>query len=70
MIEHFFSDPKLMRRCRSGPLGPHMDTFAGLLLDKGYTRYSGQGVMRIVGQLNQWLSAKGSQPSGTRRTAD
>jgi len=59
MIEHFFSDPKFLRRCRSGPLGPHLDGFAGQLVHKGYTRYSGQGIIRIVVQLNDWLAAKG-----------
>ncbi len=59
MIEHFFSDPKFLRRCRNGPLGPHLDCFASQLAVKGYTRYSGQGVIRIVVQLNEWLSTKG-----------
>jgi site-specific recombinase XerD len=59
MIEHFYSDLKFLGRCRTGPLGPHMDAFASLLLDKGYTRYSGKDIIRIVVQLNQWLSAKG-----------
>ncbi|MGA2248488.1 MAG: tyrosine-type recombinase/integrase [Verrucomicrobiota bacterium] len=59
MIEHFFSDPKFFRRCRPGPLGPHIDGFASQLMHKGYTRYSGQGVIRIVVQLNEWLSTKG-----------
>lgn len=59
MIEHFFSDPKFLRRCRIGPLGPYLDGFASQLALKGYTRYSGQGVIRIVVQLNEWLSAKG-----------
>lgn len=59
MLEHFFSDPKFHRWCRSGPLGPHLDGFARQLVHKGYTRYSGQGVIRIVVQLNEWLSAKG-----------
>lgn len=58
MIEHFFSDPKFLRRCRGGPLGPHLDGFASLLVSKGYTRYSGQGILRIVLQLNEWLTAK------------
>lgn len=59
MIEHFFSDPKSLRRCRNGPLGPHLDAFASQLVNKGYTRYSGQGVMRIATQLNEWLFNKG-----------
>lgn len=59
MLDHFFSDPKFFRRCRSGPLGPHLDGFASQLVHKGYTRYSGQGIIRIVVQLNEWLAAKG-----------
>lgn len=59
MIEHFLSDPKSLRRCRNGPLGPHLDGFASQLVNKGYTRYSGQGIIRIAAQLSEWLSSKG-----------
>jgi len=59
MLDHFYSDPKFLRRCRSGPLGPHLDDFASQLVHQGYTRYSGQGVIRVVVQLNEWLMAQG-----------
>jgi site-specific recombinase XerD len=64
MIEHFFSDPKFLQRCRCGPLGPSLDGFASLLVRKGYTRFSGQGIIRIVVQLNEWLAAKGPSLQG------
>jgi len=64
MIDYFFSDPKFIRRCRSGPLGSHLDAFARLLVRQGYTRYSGQSIIRILAQLNQWMAAKGLSLQG------
>jgi site-specific recombinase XerD len=58
MIEYFYSDPKVLRNYRTGPLGPHLDRFAQWLKQTGYTWLSGQDKLRIVVQLNQWLIAK------------
>ena len=58
MIEYFYSDPKVLQHYRSGPLGPHLDRFAQLLKQAGYTWLSGQDKLRVVVQLNQWLIAK------------
>lgn len=55
MLDHFYSDPKLLHRGRFGPLGAHLDEFADLLLRKGYSRLTGRDKLRIVLQLNQWL---------------
>jgi site-specific recombinase XerD len=59
MIEYFYSEPRMLQRCRSGPLGPQLDQFAKLLKQTGYTHLSGQGKMTVVAQLNQWMAAKG-----------
>jgi len=58
MIEYFYSDPKVLQHYRTGPLGPHLDRFAQLLKQTGYTWLSGQDKLRVVVQLNQWLIAK------------
>jgi site-specific recombinase XerD len=58
MLEHFYSDCKLLHRGRSGPLGAHLDDFADLLLRQGYTRLTGRDKLRVILQLNQWLEAR------------
>jgi site-specific recombinase XerD len=58
MLDHFYSDIKLLHRGRSGPLGAHLDDFANLLLRQGYTRLAGRDKLRVILQLNQWLQAR------------
>ena len=58
MLEYFISDARALQRYRSGPLGQHLDQFAKLLKEAGYTRLSGQGKLRVAVALNQWLVAK------------
>ena len=58
MLEYFYSDPTFLQRCRSGPLGPQLDQFGKLLKENGYSLFSGQEKMRVVVDLNQWLSDK------------
>jgi len=58
MLDHFYSDGKLLHRGRCGPLGAHLDDFANLLLRQGYTRSAGRDKLRVVLQLNQWLEAR------------
>ena len=61
MLDHFYSEPKVLQRCRSGPLGPQLEQFAKLLKEAGYSPLSGQDKLRVVDQLNQWLAAKRSK---------
>jgi len=58
MIDHFYSKPELLRRWRCGPLGPHVDQFAGLLIQQGFSRWTGRRKFRLFGHLGQWLEAK------------
>lgn len=58
MLDHFYSDIKLLHRGRCGPLGAHLDDFANLLQRQGYTRLAGRDKLRVILQLNQWLQAK------------
>jgi hypothetical protein len=36
MIDHFFSQPKVLKRLHLGPLGSHIDSFAQILVAQGY----------------------------------
>jgi site-specific recombinase XerD len=58
MLNYFYSDPRFLQCCHSGPLGPQLDQFAKLLKETGYTRLSGQDKMRVITQLNQWMAAR------------
>jgi site-specific recombinase XerD len=58
MIEHYYSRQFDLLRLRRGPLGPHIDKFAGNLTEKGYCELSVRRKLRLVAALNRWLSAK------------
>jgi site-specific recombinase XerD len=58
MLDHFYSDLKLLHRGRCGPLGAHLDDFANLLLRQCYTRLTGRDKLRVILQLNKWLQAR------------
>ena len=49
MIDRFHLSPAELDRFRSGPLGPHLDRFASLLSEQGYSRQAGMQKMRLVG---------------------
>jgi len=51
----YFSAPNTIRRIHLGPLGPYVDDFASWLLEQGYSRSSGQGAIRAVGNWSRWL---------------
>lgn len=58
MIDHFYSNPKLLQHWRHGPLVPHLDQFADLLIQQGFSRSAGRAKLRAVAQLSQWLGRK------------
>jgi site-specific recombinase XerD len=58
MIDHFYSEPTLLQRWRRGPLGPHLDRFASLLIEQGYSRSAGREKIRLVVNLSRWLDSK------------
>jgi site-specific recombinase XerD len=59
MIEHFYSQPHSAQRLRSGPLEPHLDDFAGLLAEQGYSRQAARQKLRLAADLSRWLERKG-----------
>lgn len=58
MIDHFFSEPAVFDCLRSGPLGPHIDGFAELLFQQGYSREAGAQKLRLVSRLGRWLARR------------
>ncbi|MGB9486788.1 MAG: site-specific integrase [Terriglobia bacterium] len=54
-MERFFSDPKALRRMRSGPLKEYIDLFAQQLCDLNYTRICGRILLRRIAQFSRWL---------------
>lgn len=60
MIEQFYTDPKILRRLRSGPLGPYMDVVATQLFELGFTKQnSGAHQIHLLDELNRWLEERG-----------
>lgn len=55
MINHFFSNPKVLKLLHFGPLGPHIDSFAQILMEQGYKRSTAKQKIGIVSDLSRWL---------------
>src|SRR5947209_3319900 len=58
MIERFQLNPTKLEPFRSGPLGPHLDCFARLLAEQGYSYEVGMQKIRLVALLSRWLEQK------------
>ena len=59
MIDHFFSQPKVLKRLQFGPLGSHIDSFAQMLIVQGYKTNTAKQKIRIVADLSRWLDQQG-----------
>lgn len=59
MIERFYSAPSTLRRLRSGALGPYLDGFARVLVERGYARATGRQQLRLLREWNEWLEHRG-----------
>jgi site-specific recombinase XerD len=55
MSNHFQLSPGELAPFRSGPLGPHIDRWAGLLSEQGYSKRVGKQKIRLVALLSRWL---------------
>lgn len=58
MIEHFYAQPHSAQRLRSGPLEPHLDDYAQLLAEQGYSRQAARQKLRLAADLSRWLERK------------
>ena len=59
MIEFFCPQPQDLVPLRSGPLAPHLDGFATLLVRQGYSRHRCRSKLHLVANLSQWLADQG-----------
>jgi len=59
MVDHFFVEPRALKRLRTGPLGVHIDGFAQRLWEHGYANQSGKIRLRLIGELSRWLLRRG-----------
>lgn len=55
MANVYYCRPWVLRRYATGPLGPHLDGFAGFLKEWGYEYSTGQRYVREVGRFSAWL---------------
>ncbi len=55
MIEHYFVQPTVLRRLRTGPLAPYLDDLAGELQRLHYSRKSIRRQLRNVAAFGRWL---------------
>ena len=58
MVDRFFELSYATSWFGHGPLADHLDAFAALLREQGYSRGNGQIQLRRIGDLNQWLECK------------
>ena len=59
MIDHFFSQAKVLKRLHFGPLGSNIDSFAQILDVQGYKRSTAQHKIRIVADFSRWIDQQG-----------
>jgi hypothetical protein len=59
MVQHFFLDPRTIRRLQEGPLGAYIDGLAAQLQAQGYAWQSARVQLRIVAELSRWLQRQG-----------
>lgn len=56
MLNSIFTAPWLIQRAHHGPLGPHTDKLASLLLEQDYSLETAKAKMRLVLALGRWLA--------------
>jgi site-specific recombinase XerD len=59
MIDHFFSNPEVLKRLHFGPLGTHIDSFAQILEVQGYKRSTAKYKITIIADFSRWLDQQG-----------
>src|SRR5215831_9381921 len=58
-MTRFFKHPRAIERFRSGPLAGHIDRFAGLLFEQGYSRAYARKKLWLLRDLDRWLDRHG-----------
>ncbi len=55
----YYDEPSALRKWKKGPLSPYLDDFAWRLYECGYSPGVGQGYIRCISYLSQWLEQQG-----------
>lgn len=55
----YYDEPSALRKWKKGPLSPYLDSFAWRLYECGYSPGVGQGYIRCISYLSQWLEQQG-----------
>lgn len=58
MLVRFEPQPERLRRFHVGPLGPHIESFAALLSQRGYRLAVGWRKIWLVAGLSRWLERR------------
>jgi site-specific recombinase XerD len=59
----FFKHPRAIERFRRGPLAGHIDQFAALLFEEGYSRVYARNKLWLLRDLSRWLDRHGLRAS-------
>jgi site-specific recombinase XerD len=51
----YYNEPYALRKWKKGPLSPYLDSFGWRLYECGYSPAVGQGYIRHISYLSQWL---------------
>ena len=63
MTTRFFKHPRAIERFRCGPLAGHIDQFAELLFELGYSRVYARNKLWLLRDLDRWLDRHGLRAS-------
>jgi site-specific recombinase XerD len=58
MLVYFEPPPERLRGFRVGPLGPHIESFASLISQQGYSPAAGWTKLYLVAGLSRWLERR------------
>ena len=58
MIACFNPQTKDLQRFQAGPIGPHLQSFAGAVVQQGYCDGNGWLKIRLVAKLSRWLQQR------------
>jgi site-specific recombinase XerD len=58
MINDYFEAPSALERMRSGSVGPHIDGFATVLAEAGYSPHTIRGYVRSAVHLGRWVDGR------------
>ena len=58
MNHQLFSNQVLSQHLYTGPLVPHLDAFAAVLFEQGYSRLTIKVKIRVIAKFSRWLQTR------------